>query len=209
MPPSQVPEDFLSAFPPTLPRSFLSEHEQSTISFDFTSEGFSDASSTRSSAASSTLSRYETCSSSSPSPPLSPFQVDSSAQPQLPRLEITTTSSSAHGRASSISSATVCSINTHNATAAIRAAYNVSVRKKKSFHRSSWNPSPTEFSDMTGRPLPLNSSTLGPLSPSTRSTNTSPLSPPSAATTASPLTPTSLPPVPQGSLLGTLCQPVS
>lgn len=190
MPPSQLPEDFLTAFPPTLPRSFLAQFENTGVSFDLTSEYFthslgSPAGSRPSSAGSAPFSHYETCTSSSPSSP-SPFQVDHPTPTQLPRLEITTSPTPSNGRTPSIASGTSFS-NSQDATAAIRAAYDASVRKKKSFHRTSWNPTPAEFSEVTGRPLRVQS-------PSSPSNFGSPLSPPSASTMpSSPLTPPSLP----------------
>lgn len=191
----QVPEDFLNAFAPTLPRSFLNEYEASASGLDSKSEFFSGSSGSQpgsrpSSAGSIPYSHYETCSSSSPSPPVSPFPTDSVPPNQPPRLEIPTSPTPSKGREPSVTSATSF-FNPHDATAAIRAAYSASVRKKKSFHRASWNPSPTEFSGLVPRPLRTENS-LSPNSP--HSNFTSPLSPPSSASpsAASPLTPASL-----------------
>ena len=207
------PEDFLSAFPPTLPRSFLSDHERRTSS-DFGSEFFSSSSGSRPPSVASGASHYETCTSSSPSSPSSPLREETvTVPPSLPRLEITTSSTSSHGRAPSINSAasaasatSSCFINPSHATNVIRQAYNASVRKKKSFHRTSWNPTPAEFAEMTSRhPLPASPTTSSPFL-----SNTSPLSPPSAASSASPLTPGSVRSLRSTSntLLKALCDPI-
>ncbi|KAH8084303.1 HD-domain/PDEase-like protein [Cristinia sonorae] len=171
------PEDFLSAFPPTLPKSFID------------GQSFSGSSA------------YETCESS---PPGSPEYPTGRVGP--PRLEITTSASpkrthsrshshsqkpppnisspsyhlvspSSHHRApslksnhSNITSTTSASVSA-NATAAIREAYKKSVRKKpstRSFNRSSWNPPPTEYSTFvtapaSPRPLPTPSPPLPPV----------------------------------------------
>ncbi|KAI0087418.1 hypothetical protein BDY19DRAFT_955703 [Irpex rosettiformis] len=158
--PTQVPEDFLNAFAPTLPRSFLNEYEASISAMDSKSEFFSGYSGS---------------------------QPDPIAPNQPARLEIPTSPSPSIARASSIASSNpFC--NSLDATAAIRAAYSASVRKKKSFHRSSWNPSPAEFTALTGCPLRAENQT-SPHSP--RSNFPSPLSPPSSST-VSPLTPASI-----------------
>lgn len=190
MSPTQVPEDFLTAFPPALPRSFLAQFENAGMSFDLASDYFTRSSpggSRPSSSASAPFSHYETCPSYSPSPS-SPFRVDHPTPTQPPRLEITTSPAPSTGRAPSVTSSTSF-INPQDATAAIRAAYDASVRKKKSFHRTSWNPSPAEFSaEIVGRPFRMQS-------PSSPSAFGSPLSPPSASTISpSPLTPPSLQP---------------
>ena len=190
--PTQVPEDYLNAFAPTLPRSFLNEYEPSISALDSRSEFFSGYSGSQpgsrpSSAGSIPYSHYETCSSSSPSPPTSPLPTDSISSNQPARLEVPASPSPSIARASSIASSNpFC--NSLDATAAIRAAYSASVRKKKSFHRSSWNPSPAEFSALTGRPLRTENQ-ASPHSP--RSNFTSPLSPPSPSTVG-PLTPASI-----------------
>ncbi|GJE96534.1 3',5'-cyclic-nucleotide phosphodiesterase [Phanerochaete sordida] len=225
------PEDFLSAFPPTLPRDFLREHVHSVQSSDRDSahEYFDGSSASppgsrpsTSGSDSSAYSHYHTCSSTSPSPPhfrvsFDPMQAELPqpiAMPtQLPRLEITKSPAASIASAGSNSSSLF--INTHDATSAIRAAYKASVRKKKSFHRTSWNPSPSEYHEVmnakaraapspkTASPL-ANSpnlsnststpSTLSPLSSvSSGSNSMSPLSPRSISTTSttSPITPES------------------
>ncbi|KAI0697046.1 hypothetical protein BC835DRAFT_1339898 [Cytidiella melzeri] len=160
---TQVPEDFLNAFAPTLPRSFLNEYEASTSALDSKSEFFSGSSGSL---------------------------PDSVPPNQLPRLEIKISPTPSTGGAPSVASSSPFS-NSHDATAAIRAAYSASVRKKKSFHRTSWNPSSTELSGQAGR-SPLTEHPISPLSP--HSNFTSPLSPPSSSTvsTVSPLTPASI-----------------
>ncbi|KAF7798462.1 hypothetical protein EIP86_009683 [Pleurotus ostreatoroseus] len=197
------PEDFLSAFPPTLPRAFLSDHEHRTSS-DFGSEFFSSSSGSRPPSVSSGGSHYETCTSSSPSPPASPL-AELSPHHTLPRLEITTTSVKSHGRTPSIASASSYCLTPSDATAAIRAAYRASVRKKKSFHRSSWNPSPAEFTEVTGKPFasspspspssPAPALSLGSSSAATSITSASPLTPGSVSTESN-------------SILTSLCDPL-
>lgn len=158
------PEDFLSAFPPTLPPDFLREHVHSVQSSDRDSgHEYFDGSTgsppgsrpSTSSSDSSAYSHYHTCSSTSPSPPHFRVSFDpSQTEPppphatttQLPRLEIT--KSPAASIASAISTSSSLFVDTHHATSAIRAAYKASVRKKKSFHRTSWNPSPTEYHEI-------------------------------------------------------------
>ena len=186
LPPFQMPEDFLTAFPPTLPRSFLAQFENAGVPFDLTSAVLTRSSgsspgSRRSSADSTSYSHYETCSSSSPSPP--PHQPSHSVLAHLSRLEITASPTPSNGRAASITSASSF-INPQDATAAIRAAYDASVRKKKSFHRSSWNPTPAEVSEVSGQPsqahLPSSYRFGAPLPPTSTSTVPScPLTPPS------------------------------
>lgn len=184
--PTQVPEDFLNAFAPALPRSFLNDYEGSSSALDVKSEVLSGSSGSQpgsrpSSAGSRPYSHYESCSSSSLSPPVSPLRPGSTGPSHPPRLEISTLSADSPTRAPSITSSSVFQ-NPQFATAAIRAAYDASVRRKKSFHRASWNPTSAEFSGITGQRSP-------------RSTFTSPLSPPSASSTnvISPLTPASAP----------------
>ncbi|EKM57972.1 uncharacterized protein PHACADRAFT_251905 [Phanerochaete carnosa HHB-10118-sp] len=167
---SHSPEDFLSAFPPTLPRDFLREHVHSVPSssdhdsgheyFDGSSVSPPGSRPSTSGSGSSAYSHYHTCSSTSPSPPHFRVSFDPSlGEPlppppppphatttQLPRLEIT--KSPAASIASATSNTSSLFINTHDATSAIRAAYKASVRKKKSFHRTSWNPSPSEYQEV-------------------------------------------------------------
>ncbi|KAI0739159.1 HD-domain/PDEase-like protein [Daedaleopsis nitida] len=157
--PSQAPNDFLTAFPPALPDCFRIPEESPYPScyHPHHHRGFSSVDPSTSSS-SSTPSQYESCESSLPSPAFSPL-LEPSPVPTSPitatlppRLELSTLStlSNPHSRAPSVvstvpsTSGSVFSI-TNEATAAIRAAYKASVRKKKSFHRSSWNPSPSSF----------------------------------------------------------------
>ncbi|TBU38768.1 HD-domain/PDEase-like protein [Dichomitus squalens] len=157
--PSQVPNDFLTAFPPALPPSFRLPEDPLYPSFYHPHHRFSSAE--PSSSSDSTPSQYESCESSWPSPALSPALDPSPALASPitvlpPRLELQTLTSP-HSRAPSVASTipssagSLCSM-TSEATAAIRAAYKASVRKKKSFHRASWNPSPTSFTPV---PSPL------------------------------------------------------
>ncbi|KAI1784861.1 HD-domain/PDEase-like protein [Ganoderma leucocontextum] len=175
--PSQAPNDFLTAFPPALPPSFRLPEDPLFPPFYHPHHRFS---SVAPSSSSGSTSLYESCESSLPSPTLSPAldpiptPVSPTSSGCPPRLELQT-SSDPHSRAPSVAStvpsttasvSSVCSI-TNEATAAIRAAYKASVRKKKSFHRSSWNPSPTAFT-----PVP------SPLSHTPPQLGRSPVSPP-------------------------------
>ncbi|KAI0367692.1 HD-domain/PDEase-like protein [Pilatotrama ljubarskyi] len=211
--PSQAPNDFLTAFPPALPESFRAPDELPyPMCYHHHHRGSSIALAPSTSSSSSTPSQYESCESSLPSPTFSPIleptsgpHPPSSPSPPLsmsgslpPRLELST--ATPHPRAPSVAStahsasaASVFSI-TNDATAAIRAAYKASVRKKKSFHRSSWNPSPTAVSALA-QPLPSVPSALGrsPVSPA-GSAGDSPMSlsagsPSTGTLTPSPLTP--------------------
>ncbi|CDO77061.1 hypothetical protein BN946_scf184473.g5 [Trametes cinnabarina] len=158
--PSQAPNDFLNAFPPALPESFRAPDELPyPVCYHHHHRRLSSlAPSTPShSSSSSAPSQYESCESSLPSPSFSPVLEPDAAPPPPaspsassslpPRLELATLQPRAPSVASTApsTSASVFSI-TNEATAAIRAAYKASVRKKKSFHRSSWNPSPTAMS---------------------------------------------------------------
>ncbi|KAI0725328.1 HD-domain/PDEase-like protein [Fomitopsis betulina] len=125
---TQRVEEFLSAFPPTLPERFRIPEEP--LSPQDSSPPLSQSSGS---------SHYESCESSPPSPTTSPLS------PSFPsvRIDIGTPTSSrlSYSRPPSIASVSSYSTQASDATAAIRAAYKASVRKKKSFHRSSWNPS--------------------------------------------------------------------
>ncbi|KAI0915910.1 hypothetical protein AcV5_003388 [Taiwanofungus camphoratus] len=174
----QLVENFLSAFPPTLPESFRGAEDQRTT---FSSPACSSTS--------SASSHYESCESGLPSPSISPSEPVSSVSPLMqPRLEITPS----HHRSPSVASTASYSTHALDATAAIRAAYKASVRKKKSFHRSSWNPVPTPISPLSSH-LFLHSNVTSPISPMTLTSN-SPLtagSSPSTTHTHSPITPES------------------
>ncbi|TFK91193.1 HD-domain/PDEase-like protein [Polyporus arcularius HHB13444] len=160
--PSQAPNDFLTAFPPALPDSFrMLDESFYPPCFHPLHHRFSsvEPSTSSSSSKSSTPSQYESCESSLPSPVFSPV-LEASTVPMSPtvatlppRLELAhlihhSRAPSVVSNAPSASSGSVFSI-TNEATAAIRAAYKASVRKKKSFHRSSWNPSPTPYTDLS------------------------------------------------------------
>ncbi|KAI0720811.1 HD-domain/PDEase-like protein [Cerioporus squamosus] len=212
--PSQVPNDFLTAFPPALPESFrMLEESLYPPCYHPLHHRFSsvEPSTSSSSSKSSTPSQYESCESSLPSPVFSPV-LEPSAIPISPttatlppRLELAnlahpqSRAPSVVSTAHSASSSSVFSI-TNEATAAIRAAYKASVRKKKSFHRSSWNPSPASFASLSPvTPSPLHSappSQMGrsPVSPAGNADSPLSLSVGSQSTgtlTPSPLTPDS------------------
>lgn len=224
--PSQAPNDFLTAFPPALPDSFRIPEETLYPSCYHPLHHRYSSVDPSTSSSSSTASQYESCESSLPSPAFSPILQPtpvptSPTSATLPsRLELSNLASLTHphsplahphsrapsvvSTAPSASSGSVFSI-TNEATAAIRAAYKASVRKKKSFHRSSWNPSPTPFSGLSPivpptqqfipsshiRSSPVSPTggddgpmSLGAVSPSTGTLTPSPLTSDANATTA-------------------------
>ncbi|KAI0676581.1 HD-domain/PDEase-like protein [Trametes maxima] len=203
--PSQAPNDFLNAFPPTLPESFRTPDEWPYPVSYHHHHRLSSVAPSSASSSSSTPSHYESCESSLPSPTFSPVLEPAASPPPVspsisgllpPRLEVSTQPQS---RAPSVASnapstsTSVFSI-TNEATAAIRAAYKASVRKKKSFHRSSWNPSPTAVSAFDQPPLPVSTFGRSPVSPAGSPAGDSPLSlsagsPSTGTMTPSPLTP--------------------
>ncbi|KAH9848356.1 HD-domain/PDEase-like protein [Lenzites betulinus] len=195
--PSQAPNDFLTAFPPTLPDSFRQPEELSYPMAYHHHHRLASLVPSHSSS-SSTPSQYESCESSLPSPTFSPVlepaTVSSLASPSipgspLPRLELSTASRapSVASNAPSTSATSVFSI-TNEATAAIRAAYKASVRKKKSFHRSSWNPTAAAVSALA-HPVPAPAPS--PVSPACAGDSPMSLSgsPSTGTLTPSPLTP--------------------
>lgn len=130
---TQRVEEFLSAFPPTLPDRFRLPEEPLSPLMSNHSPSLSQSSGS---------SHYESCESGPPSPSAS-SPVPTPQSPNFPhvRLDIgTPLSSHLSSRPPSIASVSSYSTQATDATAAIRAAYKASVRKKKSFHRSSWNP---------------------------------------------------------------------
>ncbi|KAI0031340.1 hypothetical protein K488DRAFT_52260 [Vararia minispora EC-137] len=118
--PSQLPEDFLTAFPMTLPSSLVNADHSERLS--------------QSEWATSTASG----SSESPnSPVLSPTDPPSAAPSRA--MSIISTNSTTAGLSSILSASCVVD----SGKAAIRAAYKASVRKKPSFqNRNSWSPAP-------------------------------------------------------------------
>ncbi|GBE83754.1 HD-domain/PDEase-like protein [Sparassis crispa] len=145
---------FLSAFPPTLPESFRTAEQQPTPSPLFSLPSAlvsapgpvptSPPLSPHSLSTDSNSSHYHSCGSSPltpPPPPLLPMSPPATVQ--LPRLTLATPRSSPELSTATSPSPSFVSTATapdRTATDAIRAAYNASVRKKKSFYRSSWNP---------------------------------------------------------------------
>ncbi|KZT64550.1 HD-domain/PDEase-like protein [Daedalea quercina L-15889] len=130
---TQRVEEFLSAFPPTLPDSFRVPEEPLSPLMSNPSPPSSQSSGS---------SHYQSCESGPPSPSASSF-MPTPQSPSFPhaRLDISTPSSQLlHSRPPSLVSVSSYSTQANDATAAVRAAYKASVRKKKSFHRTSWNP---------------------------------------------------------------------
>lgn len=93
---------------------------------------------------------------------LSPLESSSSASGS-PRSEYTprtpasgTSSVGVEPQGSSVCGSSVNGANEPNATASIRAAFKLgSIRKKKSFHRNSWTPSPSTLASYSAFPHPL------------------------------------------------------
>lgn len=164
--PPQVPEDFVSAFPMALPTSFRLGVDQSDRSsvHDWASASVSSAhalTDTDSSRASSPTHVAEAQNNTCP-PSLSITSVGTISSISSPSPSITSTTHSAIlsdapvtpgllGPSSDGELGLMVSMGTDSSgssTAAIRAAYKVSVRKKPSFHRYSWSP---ELRDMPAR----------------------------------------------------------
>jgi len=175
---TQRVEEFMSAFPPTLPDRFRVPEEPLSPLMSHGSV----------SSQSSGSSHYESCESGPPSPCASPpLPTPQSPSFSHAQRDIITPSSSQlmHSRPPSVTSVSSYNTQANDATAAIRAAYKASVRKKKSFHRSSWNPTGSggagrgyAFAQSFDGPGPLtaDSSPLSTHSPSPL-TPTSPTSP--------------------------------
>ncbi|KAH9833156.1 HD-domain/PDEase-like protein [Rhodofomes roseus] len=177
---TQRVDEFLSAFPPTLPDRFRIPEEPLSPLLSNPSI---------SSSHSSGSSHYESCESGPPSPSaLSPVPTPQSPSFPHARIDISTPSSSQpmHSRPPSITSVSSYSTQANDATAAIRAAYKASVRKKKSFHRSSWNPTGSA-STGAGRGYAFAQTFVSPDGPGSLTADSSPLS----THSSSPLTPTS------------------
>ena len=118
--PSTTTSEFLTVFPLTLPRLFLSEeHSESGID-------------SRPSSPASSAAPFDQMSSPGVSPPSPSNPVPTNLAPTRPDTAMS------NGNLSTRSTAT----NASESSTAIRAAYKASVRKKKSFHRSSWTPGP-------------------------------------------------------------------
>jgi len=175
----QLVENFLSAFPPTLPDSFRSRE-------DLTSLCSLSGSPPPSSSGSSCSNRYLSCESGPPSPFEAASPLPSPAMSHInTRLEITTPSSGP----ASVTSVSSHSTQAVDATAAIRAAYKAGPRKKKSWHRSSWSPTPTSGTHNSVAHPGFGSHAI---SPPLLSTSSSPLSSdlsPMTTHSLSPLTP--------------------
>ncbi|KAI0295745.1 hypothetical protein BC826DRAFT_269564 [Russula brevipes] len=156
--PPQAPEDFVSAFPMALPTAFrlgVDPSDRSSV-HDWASISLSSApvlSDTDSSRASSPTRVPEAPNTNSP-PTLSITSISTTSSISSPSPSITSTSHSpgltdapatpallapSHDGALGLM-VSVGADSSGSSTAAIRAAYKVSVRKKPSFHRYSWSP---------------------------------------------------------------------
>ncbi|KZT23622.1 HD-domain/PDEase-like protein [Neolentinus lepideus HHB14362 ss-1] len=127
---SMTPQDYLTVFPLTLPSYFLMPRVWRTFQDASTSDISSSSDSRPSSPTRYTVHLTTTVAAvSPPSPPVTPSDYSSSiVSPQSEVFD------SLHPRSASHGSQTG-----NEANAAIRAAYKAGVRKKKSFHRNSWN----------------------------------------------------------------------
>lgn len=119
--PPTTTSDFLTVFPLTLPRLFLNEDQHSETGFD-----------SRPSSSLSGAAPFDQISSPGISPPSPNISAPANLTPIRPDTPMS------NGNLSTQSTAT----NTSDSSVAIRAAYKASVRKKKSFHRSSWTQGP-------------------------------------------------------------------
>jgi len=115
--PTTTTSDFLTVFPLTLPRLFLSEEQRSENGFD-----------SRPGSSLSSAAPFDPMTSPGVSPPSPTDPSPANLAPIRPDTAMS------NGNLSTRSTAT----NTSESSTAIRAAYKASVRKKKSFHRSSW-----------------------------------------------------------------------
>jgi hypothetical protein len=136
----KTPDDFLDAFPLTLPISLFVAPEEGpptwTPSFlpPPTPSSSSDASSELTQSPDPRHIDPAYLASFPPSQPISPCDSTSSLLLASPKSEF-----GPHHRRCPSGSGSTCS--TNDATAALRVAWQASVRKKKSFHRSSWSAS--------------------------------------------------------------------
>lgn len=119
--PPTTTSDFLTVFPLALPRPFLNEEQHSESGFD-----------SRPGSSLSSAPLFDQI----PSPGVCPPSPSNSALANLVPMRSDTPMSSSN---LSTRSATT---NASDSSTAIRAAYKASVRKKKSFHRSSWTQGP-------------------------------------------------------------------
>jgi len=119
--PPTATSDFLTVFPLTLPRLFLSEEQHSEGGFD-----------SRPGSSLSSAPLFDQISSPGISPPSPGNPAPANLTPIRPDTPMS------NGNLSTQSATT----NTSDSSMAIRAAYKASVRKKKSFHRSSWTQGP-------------------------------------------------------------------
>lgn len=168
----QQPQDYLTVFPLTLPTEFIQ------------SEG-SDTSMTATANRSPNGSMSHLAASRSPSPFL---PAHNHAIPSISTNSISASSPTSLFSHSDITSATSSSpasprsdrsfrLPAADSSTSLRAAVALSVRNKKSFHRSSWTPSPSSLS--------ASSFTFPPLMP-TFAANRSPLSPESISSSYGP-----------------------
>ena len=119
--PPTTTSDFLTVFPLTLPRLFLNDEQNSENGFD-----------SRPSSSLSSAPPFDQMPSPGISPPSPTSPVPTNLAPMRPDTPMS------NGSLSTRSATT----NTSDSSMAIRAAYKASVRKKKSFHRSSWTQGP-------------------------------------------------------------------
>lgn len=119
--PSTTTNEFLTVFPLTLPREFLNEEQHSESGFD-----------SRPSSSLSGAAPFDQISSPGVSPPSPSNPAPANLAPVRPDTAMSNSNLSTRSTMT----------NTSDSSTAIRAAYKASVRKKKSFHRSSWTQGP-------------------------------------------------------------------
>lgn len=146
--PSRLPDNFFTAFPMTIPAHLVTPEEQAEALGTWHSADGSSSSSDASSEHSFPLSETQSVNPQSPQlpsmhsayTPTSPFHspFESVGSFLLSPRDQSVHSNHRQRPSSAGSSSSIAS----DATTAIRAAYHVSVRKKRSMNRSSWNASP-------------------------------------------------------------------
>ncbi|TFK46808.1 HD-domain/PDEase-like protein [Heliocybe sulcata] len=158
---SMTPQDYLTVFPLTLPSYFSMPRMWQAFQDASTSDASSSSGSRSSSPTRYTIHVGATAAAvSTPSPPITPSDDSSSIiSPRSEAFDSLHPTSASNGSQAG-----------NEATAAIRAAYKASVRKKKSFHRNSWNaPAPPSLPGAGTGSLPISpDSTVDRIPPSPR-----------------------------------------
>ncbi|EGO03733.1 hypothetical protein SERLA73DRAFT_101986 [Serpula lacrymans var. lacrymans S7.3] len=148
---SQSPETFLSAFPMALPTFFMNHQDDRLVPLDWSSTYTPSERSTSSSDSDSQL--IDAQGAQCDSLPSVPTSLSSPISPSDSVGSCLLSPQSEHSVSSQrpVSIASLGSNGLNDSTAVMRAAYQASVRKKKSFHRYSWN---TATSALPPPPIP-------------------------------------------------------